>query len=255
MRYNWRYNLTSAQRGTPLKHDSSQRHREAMEALPVVPVDRPPVRPMGRENPRTVVLFRSEDEPDTSLQRYHEVAGELHAGREVSIRTDALTVKHGFDPYLEFQDQRRERDELVLRRADPGDETIRCTVHIETTFRLTGCRDRGRGSKKALAEWAGKPNPVTPHQARRRSFIWADDCSPARAPYPHRVRTAPQRRGPRRRPARSRSLDAYVGLLAVGFTLPRMSPPARCALTAPFHPCLCPPGGGPSAVSFLWHFP
>jgi len=27
-----------------------------------------------------------------------------------------------------------------------------------------------------------------------------------------------------------------LGLLAVGFTLPRPSPAARCALTAPFHP-------------------
>ena len=31
-------------------------------------------------------------------------------------------------------------------------------------------------------------------------------------------------------------LAAYLGLLAVGFTLPRPSPVARCALTAPFHP-------------------
>ena len=31
-------------------------------------------------------------------------------------------------------------------------------------------------------------------------------------------------------------LVAYLGLLAVGFTLPRSSPTARCALTAPFHP-------------------
>ncbi len=31
-------------------------------------------------------------------------------------------------------------------------------------------------------------------------------------------------------------LTAYLGLLAVGFTLPRPSPAARCALTAPFHP-------------------
>ncbi len=31
-------------------------------------------------------------------------------------------------------------------------------------------------------------------------------------------------------------LAAYLGLLAVGFTLPRPSPAVRCALTAPFHP-------------------
>ena len=45
----------------------------------------------------------------------------------------------------------------------------------------------------------------------------------------------------------------------VGFTVPRLSPVGRCALTAPFHPCLCQHTRqrqvGPSAVCFLWHFP
>jgi hypothetical protein len=31
-----------------------------------------------------------------------------------------------------------------------------------------------------------------------------------------------------------------LALLRVGFTVPRLSPDARCALTAPFHPCLSP---------------
>ena len=70
-------------------------------------------------------------------------------------------------------------------------------------------------------------------------------------------------------------LSAYLVLLRVGFTLPPMSPPTRCALTAPFHPyrsgrqyavggrqkkssslptacCLLPTA---QAVYFLWHFP
>ena len=40
-----------------------------------------------------------------------------------------------------------------------------------------------------------------------------------------------------------------------GWGLPRRPghPGRWCALSAPFHPCLCP--GGPSAVCFLWHFP
>jgi hypothetical protein len=42
----------------------------------------------------------------------------------------------------------------------------------------------------------------------------------------------------------------------VGFALPRLSPAGRCALTAPFHPCLIPVRKArPSAVCFLWHFP
>ena len=81
-------------------------------------------------------------------------------------------------------------------------------------------------------------------------------------------------------------LAAYLGLLAVGFTLPRPSPAARCALTTPFHPYQntrrCRAGslvafsgrsgrprresqdglqgipcgiGEHSAVCFLWHYP
>src|SRR3984957_15355690 len=42
-----------------------------------------------------------------------------------------------------------------------------------------------------------------------------------------------------------------------GWGLPSRSgcPDRWCALTAPFHPYLCGPGGPPSAVCFLWHFP
>jgi len=49
-------------------------------------------------------------------------------------------------------------------------------------------------------------------------------------------------------------LFPYLALLRVGFTLPRVLPPARCALTAPFHPYLH-LRTGTSAVYFLWHFP
>ena len=44
----------------------------------------------------------------------------------------------------------------------------------------------------------------------------------------------------------------YLVLLRVGFTLPPVLPPARCALTAPFHPYHTVAG---VAVYFLWHFP
>ena len=61
----------------------------------------------------------------------------------------------------------------------------------------------------------------------------------------------------------------YLVLLRVGFTLPPVLPPARCALTAPFHPYLtsfrtytahtaravAAPMRGLEAVCFLWHFP
>ena len=44
----------------------------------------------------------------------------------------------------------------------------------------------------------------------------------------------------------------YLVLLQVGFTLPRLLPAARCALTAPFHPYLEPKF---KAVCFLLHCP
>src|SRR5262245_37451544 len=63
-----------------------------------------------------------------------------------------------------------------------------------------------------------------------------------------------------RRPARHREFrDAcrsYLVLLPVGFSLPPPLPAARCALTAPFHPCRPPRRTGERpAVYFLWHFP
>jgi len=42
----------------------------------------------------------------------------------------------------------------------------------------------------------------------------------------------------------------YVLLLRVGLAVPPVSPRARCALTAPFHPCRLAP-----AVCSLWRFP
>jgi hypothetical protein len=79
-----------------------------------------------------------------------------------------------------------------------------------------------------------------------------------------------------KRPTRERCghtpLLPYSVLLQVGFTLPLMLPPARCALTAPFHPYPAAIPGNPAfatqtqderidsedsdgAVYFLWHFP
>ena len=74
-------------------------------------------------------------------------------------------------------------------------------------------------------------------------------------------------------PMRSRRLalgpgfPPYLVLLRVGFTLPQPLLPARCALTAPFHPYrtgrpgrspsgqLSMPKHGHPAVCFLWHWP
>ncbi|MGJ8513679.1 hypothetical protein LMG33810_001542 [Carnimonas sp. LMG 33810] len=42
---------------------------------------------------------------------------------------------------------------------------------------------------------------------------------------------------PTRPQVRAAPTGAYSVLLRVGFTMPRLLPAARCALTAPFHPC------------------
>jgi len=65
------------------------------------------------------------------------------------------------------------------------------------------------------------------------------------------VHPSPSDRTSRRAETRGDCLTLH----AVGFAMPRLSPDERCALTAPFHPCLCPPSGEPSAVCFLRHFP
>jgi len=69
-----------------------------------------------------------------------------------------------------------------------------------------------------------------PSSVRRRSgggsFIWDRHCWRPRAAYPG------LRRG-------GQPLVPYLALLRVGFTMRLPSPAARCALTAPFHPCLC----------------
>src|SRR5215213_1705610 len=79
---------------------------------------------------------------------------------------------------------------------------------------------------------------------------------------PNASRDRPERR--RERPARQRQSAAcrsYLVLLPVGFALPPPLPEARCALTAPFHPCRpCRPMGlsqetGGLGGVFLWHFP
>ncbi len=48
---------------------------------------------------------------------------------------------------------------------------------------------------------------------------------------------------------------SYLVLQAVGFTLPATSPSPRCALTAPFHLCLCPDASGHRLCIFCGTFP
>ena len=92
---------------------------------------------------------------------------------------------------------------------------------------------------------ACKPGFVWRAVSRARwPFLWDGRCRPPRATNPGNDPETdpriPQPRNALRRP--------YSVLLPVGLAMPLMLPCARCALTAPFHPCL-------AAVCFLWRFP
>jgi len=67
----------------------------------------------------------------------------------------------------------------------------------------------------------------------------------------------PTRMAARKRARLRGACHPYLVLLPVGFTVPPPLPAARCALTAPFHPCRPPVPRGRSglAVCFLWHCP
>src|SRR5688572_13801678 len=72
---------------------------------------------------------------------------------------------------------------------------------------------------------------------RPRPFLCAPRCRGAEAVYPP----------PSARTGRSDTCvpdGGCVTLHAVGFAVPRLSPSGRCALTAPFHPCLIPGKAG-----------
>jgi len=83
--------------------------------------------------------------------------------------------------------------------------------------------------------WAVTPISVRGGALRRhgrRPFLYAGDCSPAPATYPVTFASAEAKAARTGRPI----TPPYLALLRAGFCLPPTLPPARCALTAPFHP-------------------
>jgi hypothetical protein len=86
-----------------------------------------------------------------------------------------------------------------------------------------------------VSQLTGKPNSVSRRALRRdgrRPFLYAGDCSPAPATYPVTFASAEAKAARTGRPI----TPPYLALLRAGFCLPPTLPPARCALTAPFHP-------------------
>ena len=87
---------------------------------------------------------------------------------------------------------------------------------------------REAGSGKSVAE-RRKPNPVS--TLRWTTIIpLAPSLLTGSSSLPGDVERAV------RCPVLRRNVSPYLALLRAGFCLPPMLPPARCALTAPFHP-------------------
>ena len=108
---------------------------------------------------------------------------------------------------------------------------------------------------RSRRQTACKPGSVPP----RASPLEDGDGHSSGAPVAGRL-VRPTRAAARRPARRTRSLGcacrSYLVLLPVGFSLPPPLPAARCALTAPFHPCRpARHAGDRKAVYFLWHFP
>src|SRR5579872_3794467 len=104
---------------------------------------------------------------------------------------------------------------------------------------------------KRKRQTACKPGSVPPRNGRGWPFIWDVRYRTPRATDPSG--------GAKARPAGRKTGAAcrsYLVLLQVGFALPPPLPAVRCALTAPFHPCLRSARRQPgSAVCFCGTFP
>ena len=109
-------------------------------------------------------------------------------------------------------------------------------------------RERDGSPRPAAAQyqWSRPVSRVlSSHLAmRKQSFLWDGCRQPPQATYPEGVRAA--------RLTAFAIILPYLVLLRAGFAMPLLLPAARCALTAPFHPCLLLRA---SAVCFLLHFP
>src|SRR5205823_8598556 len=102
----------------------------------------------------------------------------------------------------------------------------RCTTAAEAA-RKTG---RSRPVSRVLS-----PRPVT---GAGEADIPLGPALPRGSSEPTRERGGP--------PLPLEAALPYLLLLRVGLAMPSTSPPMRCALTAPFHPC--PPRGGRSVL-------
>ena len=94
------------------------------------------------------------------------------------------------------------------------------------------CRAMAGFAKRSRCQTAYKPGSVS-HRFREAEGSMTIHLGRS---LPNASRDLPgRRRG--KSPGSRRACRPYLVLLRVGFTVPPPSPDARCALTAPFHPC------------------
>ena len=91
-----------------------------------------------------------------------------------------------------------------------------------------------RGARRPISRVLSMPLPYPwVFSGDRRPFIYGIRYRMPRATYPNGGANTPARCG-----QAYRAGHPYSVLLLVGFTMPRLLPTTRCALTAPFHPYL-----------------
>ena len=104
-----------------------------------------------------------------------------------------------------------------------------------------GDRTRNATRSGTGSHWNRSPYTYTARTSARKES--ADKPGSVVSSHSSGIRVTAQLKRPTRKPVRGPRTSAasgllfpYLVLLQVGFAVPLMLPPARCALTAPFHP-------------------
>src|SRR6516164_6871368 len=126
----------------------------------------------------------------------------------------------------------------IVNAASMGDR-------VRFAWSLNDKRNERQSACKPGSVWPGLITPT------RRPFLWD-----ARRRAPRATNPSDRANGQGPAAPYGAARRSYSVLLPAGLAMPPTLPPARCALTAPFHPCLTPGlAARDPAVCFLWRFP
>ena len=127
--------------------------------------------------------------------------------------------------------------------ANPGREVSGrgCRCHPEQYYRRQGSENFGKRTCKPNSVVCGHSSrrrvAADAHQRPTRRFRHCMEQPIKAMPCKEQLVASGRCAAPALLPARR--FPPYLVLLRVGFTLPRLLPAERCALTAPFHPYPC----------------